>query len=281
MYYRAPWGVVGEPSDIMVFLKAYFDESGKVNDHDIASFCGFVATEDEWKIFERRWGNARVYSELRDVFKAPNAIRYRRAFSKNIPAQTAEERVLALTPFTRAIRDSVRFGVAVTIDCRAFKALPREDRAMLKEEPHYLAFRMALLIILQHAEYLFQGDDDIRIALSCDEEERTSFECLRIFIDLRRRFPLFRKRFVSLEFADDTMIEPLQAADFIASIARLESAHKFHGKPFDMRGLYDLLCVTEQDRPIGSKFMGAEVLSGYVNAEREDRKKKKPVARKV
>jgi len=43
MYLDPFIGFIGS-GQFMVFLQSFFDESGKVGQHGIVSFCGFVAT---------------------------------------------------------------------------------------------------------------------------------------------------------------------------------------------------------------------------------------------
>jgi hypothetical protein len=90
-----------------------------------------------------------------------------------------------------------------------------------------------------------------------------------------------RKRFVSIAFGDDKAFFQLQAADLLASLARQESAQRFHSAAFDMKPLYDLMFTDDsQLTPIASKFMDGTLLSGAARAAREERKTKKPAARK-
>jgi hypothetical protein len=178
---------------------------------------------------------AATYKELRGPLKATDAFRYRRALSPKIPEQTADERADALALFVNAILDNVAFGVAIAIDCRAFRNLPESDRVILNNDPHYCAFQQALAYIKRCAEERFQFvDPDIELGLCCDEEERTSIDCLKLFISIRRNFPDVRNRFVSIAFADDRFFPQIQAADLLASVARQQAAYQFHGAPFDM-----------------------------------------------
>jgi hypothetical protein len=273
---------VFEIGNLMLFLQSYFDESGKAADHNIASFCGFVATSDQWREFVHLWGRVTTLAEIQKPLKATEILKYRRALSPKIPVQTATQRIEALAPFVTAIRKSLGFGVAVAIDCRAFRNLPESDRAILKGEPHYWAFRMALLLIKQYAEHIYQFDPDIKVALCCDEEERYSVECLKLFINIRRTIPEMRERFTSIAFADDRYFPQLQAADIIASLARQEADRRFHNKPFDMKGMYDLLAEPNPAAmlaPVGFKFMDGDLLSGAARAEREGRSARKTKSR--
>jgi hypothetical protein len=120
----------------MVFLQAYFDESGKPLDHDVVSFCGFVATPEQWRRCCDAWGAILSNTGLTEL-KAARVLRHRSDLSPKLPAHGVEARTEALTPFVQAIRESVSFGVAVTIDCKAFRELPAVDRRALGRQPQY------------------------------------------------------------------------------------------------------------------------------------------------
>jgi len=259
----------------MLFLQAYFDESGKVHDHDVASFCGFAATSHEWSDFTREWLNSIMHKELHGPLKAADAFRYRRSLSQKIPKQTADERADTLSPFVGAILNNVSFGVAIAIDCRAFRNLPESDRHLLKDDPHYWAFQQALLYIKRCAEDRFQNiDPDIQLGLCCDEEERTSVDCLKLFINIRRTYPEMRKRFVSIGFADDKYFPQIQAADLLSSVARQQAGQQFHGAPFDMRKMYQMFSAPSTGStpaPVVFNFMDGALLAGIAKAERERR----------
>jgi hypothetical protein len=274
MYLDPFVGFIGS-GKFMVFLQSYFDESGKVAQHDIASFCGFVATSDQWKQCWYAWIELLREMQLKEL-KASDVLRYRRPLSKAVSAIGIDARTSVLTPFVKAIRENVSFGVAVTIDCKAYKQLPEADRAVLRQEPHYWAFQQALVIIKHYAEVGFNSHaPDIQISLSCDEEEKTAIECLKIFINLRMRYPELRERFVGFGIADDKYFPQLQAADFLASLARQAAAQRFHNTPFDMNPLYELLTSpAPKMTPVVSLFMERDLLIGLAKAERQGRKKR-------
>lgn len=274
------FGFVIESSDLVVFLQAYFDESGKGDQQNIASFCGFAAVSESWGRFHEAWMHAVAYKELHGPLKAADVLRYRRALSPKIPAQTPDERADSLAPFVDAILSNVAFGLAIAIDCRAFRSLPESDQAILGHDPHYWAFQQALLCIKRCAEERFQNlDPDIQVGLCCDEEEKTSIDCLRLFINIRRTYPELRKRFVSIGFADDKFFPQIQAADLIASVARQQAEHQFHGTPFDMEKLYEMFATPTYHpgvapAPVVFNFMGSPLIAGIAKAEREGRKRK-------
>lgn len=162
------------------------------------------------------------------------------------------------------------------MDLRAFKALPEADREILKNEPHYQAFRQVLAVILHRSSEYYVRESDIHVSVVCDEEEKYSVECLKIYTKLRLSYPDLRRTFVSIGFGDDKYYSQLQAADFIASVARQAAAHRFHGKAFDMNRLYDLFNDPRpEEAPVFGKFMDAKVLSELAHADREARKKRK------
>jgi hypothetical protein len=277
-----PFGFIAPCGELMIFLQSYFDESGKCASHDdnIISFCGFVSSVDKWRACWDEWDRLLFNYELPEI-KAHHVLRYRRAMTQKMPAIGIDARVEALKPFVDAIRQSIGFGVAVTLDCIAYRNLSEADRNVLGE-PHYWAFRQAFLLIKQWAEHRYvKFMPDVQVSMCCDQEERYSVECLKLFIKLRKEQPEMRKRFVSIAFGDDKAFFQLQAADLLASLARQESAQRFHSAAFDMKPLYDLMFTDDsQLTPIASKFMDGTLLSGAARAAREERKTKKPAARK-
>ena len=258
----------------MIYLQAYFDESGKVHDHDVASFCGFVATNDQWRNCWDNWERLRCASGLSEL-KASQILNHRRDLSSVRSAQGVTARTEALSPFVKEIRKSVSFGVAVAVDCGAFRGLSEADRISLKD-PYYWAFRQALLLIQRCAEQRYPNETDIKFILCCDEEESYAIDCLKIFINLRMVFPDLRKRFVSFGIADDKHFFQLQAADLIASLVRREAECQFYGADFDMKPMYEFLCSKDDPllAPVVVNLMDGNLLAGIALAEREGRQKR-------
>lgn len=269
MSYIDPFGYISLSDELMIYLQAYFDESGKPNDKDIASFCGFIATSKQWESCWDAWERLRLGCGLVEL-KASDILNHTRDLSSTVSAQGVTARTEALYPFIHEVRKAVSFGVGVTIDCRAFRNLPEQDRLTLKN-PHYWAFRYALLIIQRCARERYPNETDFRFVLCCDEEESYAMECLKIFIKLRKQYTEMRKNFVSFGIADDKAFFQLQAADLIASLIRREADRKFNNALFDMKPLYDLMVAKDNPllAPVVPIPMDGALLSGAARAERE------------
>jgi hypothetical protein len=266
--YFDPFGYVSLNGELMIYLQAYFDESGKPHDQDIASFCGFIATVDQWRNCWDAWERLRSDRGLSEL-KASEVLNHSRDLSATVSAQGVTARVKALAPFIHEIRKAVCFGIGVAVDCRAFRALPEQDRLTLKN-PHYWAFQYAILIIQRCARERYPNETDIKFVLCCDEEESYAEACLKMFINLRMRFPEMRRTFVSFGIGDDKCFFQLQAADLIASLVRREADRKFYDAPFDMKPLYDLMLAKDDPllAPVVVMPMDGALLSGAAQAER-------------
>jgi len=276
MPYFDPSGFIYRIGDLMIYLQAHFDESGKVHDQDVASFCGFVASNEQWHQCFEPW-NRLLFANGIAEFKAQKALRYRTELSDKVSAKGVEARISAISPFIREIRKAVGFGIGIAVDCHAFKNLPEADRLTLKD-PHLWAFQAACIRIQRVAEQRYANETDIKFCLCCDEEESYAQKFIRLFTKIRTIHPDMRRQFVSIAFADDKHFFQLQAADLIASLVRQEANHVFHGAPFDMRGLYEVLCADDSSlAPVEIKMLNGELLSGIARAERGGPKKKQRI----
>lgn len=211
-------------------------------------------------------------SGLKDM-KSTELFRYTRPMSPIKAATGIEARVKALAPFLNALRNNLLFGVAAGVDCTAFEALTGDDRALLGRDPHHMAFLQVMVLILHRSREHFPGEQDIHVAVAFDNEDKYSADLLKIFVKLRRDYADFKNFFVSIAFGDDKYYPHLQAADMMAAIARQKAAQLFHGKPFDLHGLYDVL---QSDRdgaaPVYGRFIDSDLLLQCVQAERNARK---------
>jgi hypothetical protein len=265
-----PCGFIEEDSGLMAFLLCYFDESGKFHDKDISTFCGFVARGDGWGRCYDHWTELLFKAGLTEL-KATKVLRYRTPLSSKKPALGIEARTAVLAPFMKLIRQYASFGIGISIDCAAFRSLPEADRNIL-EDPHLWAFRYALLVIAKCARQRFPNETNIKIALNCDDEEANSVKCLKLYTNLRMRYPEIKRDYISIGFGDDKSFFQLQAADMLASLVRQEVELQVNQRPFDMRPMYQAAC--EEDSSLCSVFttpMDAAFLSGIAKAERQSK----------
>jgi hypothetical protein len=255
----------------MVYLQAYFDESGKFKDKDVISFCGFAGTTNGWASQNERWEKLLKLDGMKEL-KARKALRPQSPLSPKFKALGTAARIQALIPFIDVLRYPLEFGISGAIDAKAFRELPADDQALLDNDPHYLAFRKAMAIILHRTDALYPRETDIRIGIVCDEESGYSVECLKIFTNLRSSDSQIRKRFVGIGFADDHYFPQLQGADFLAGIARLEASRRFFNLPFDLQELYDKFAVEIPNAaPVFGSWLGKSALLELVEKRRRDK----------
>jgi len=224
----------------MAILSSYWDESGKFKDHKTISFCGLCLSSGKLEKFHEDWKELLRRNEL-PYLKVSDALNAHHQLSPIIPAQTFRERIDALRPFVSCLTQWFELGVAVGVNVEAFQRSPEHLKRRISggNNPFYLAFRTALI---SFAEYR-QADDSLAIVF--DDDEETAKHCLNFY----RKDTNLRSAFASITFADDKVYRPLQAADLLAGLVRLECASQFCGTPYDYKPLYDYLA---EDRGQGS-----------------------------
>ena len=236
-----------EREPFMAILSAYFDESGKSHEHRVITFCGVCSSPSRIKAFEEQW------DELLRRYGMPClsmkwALRLKRPLSKTVKAHTVRERIEALKPFADCIRQNIELSLAIAVDVEAYANLSVEARKRLggSEDPHYLAFMSGIL-----GPVVYTHNDD-HVSLICDDDEQTALNCYQFYRRIRKLHGLAHEKLVSISFAQDRKFLPLQAADLIASLARLEARLLFEGRPYDYRALFNYL--TAPNAPSGMRW---------------------------
>lgn len=225
----------------MAFLHAYFDESGKQNDHPVVTFTGVCISQSKLKDFDDAWNILLQQYEIRSLHMA-KASRTKEKNGPKMPRhQPIEERIAALKPFSDCINDHFEVGLAQAIDVRGFAGLTEEAKRGLgsPDDPYYIAFLRGVLEVLKYV----QGDD--KISLICDDDESTAWDCYRHYRGIRRAHEGVRRNVVSLTFANDKHFPALQAADMLAFLSRLQAKKEFYGD-FNQFGTLFSHLVTER-----------------------------------
>jgi hypothetical protein len=221
----------------MAILYAYFDESGKQSDHPVVSFTGVCATEskipafnDAWKALLRQYGITSLHMMKAGRLKE-------KVGEKMLRGQTAKERTDALKPFADCINDHLEYGFIQAWDVKGFQAISLEARRKLGsvDDPYFLAFARGI------AELIDYVHDDDKIALVCDDDKATAWDCYRHYRGMQAADSDIRKKIVSLGFADDEHFPALQAADMLAYLSRLEAKRCFFRDHYTFPVLFDYL----------------------------------------
>lgn len=208
----------------MSVLHCYLDESGKFHDHSIVSLCGFVGKREQLLDFQIGWEDL-LRSYGMPSFKMAKAVRFTQPLGKRRPATGLENRKAALSNFIECITDNLHVGVYVAVDVSGFQSLSEAQKKTMGDEPPYLAFVRVMAEIVNYYK-----DPDFQLSVVCDDEQSYSPECYAILNKIRAKNSDYRRKIVSLCFADDKAFVGLQAADMFAYLTRCEAEHQLLGK---------------------------------------------------
>ena len=142
-------------------------------------------------------------------------------------------RLHALMPFAECIRKHLQNVIGVAVDVKAFNESPSHLRQLWTDDPISMAFTRSLLAII---EPLAPSDN---ISVICDDEEHTALPMYKLYRQVKLVYADARRRLASLSFADDEVFYALQAADFVASLLRLEAKSKFSGEEHQWHPLWE------------------------------------------
>lgn len=230
----------------MTELVACFDESGKFQDHEVVSFCGFVDTKQAFSEFERNW---RYWLRKRglDYLHFKEVDRYIEPLSPREPALGLKARHNAIAPFVRTLRYKLRLAVGISIDVAGFGKAPPKIREGLGSDPHYLAFVKSILVMLNHSSIR-----EYSITLICDDDKEKAAIAAHFLETMKTKDDRVKR--IEICFRDDQEFPGLQAADLLAYLSRRESCKRFLGKPYAFDRLYGDLRTVESGQRL--RFRG-------------------------
>ena len=231
------------PEPLMAIFQAYFDESGKFKDKQIVSFCGLVSTVARIMEFEVEWKRLLRSYGMKDL-SMKRALKHTIALGQNVAAKTAKERNNAFQPFADCIRRHFELGVAIVVDVAAYDKWPvhlKQKFAGGSPNPHYFSFINALVCCSK-----FMRDED-RMSLICDDDKETAMNCYGLYGRARFLNPDIKKSLVAITFAEDSEFVPLQGADFLASLCRLEARRRMHKEYYEYMPSFTRLTGKTED----------------------------------
>src|ERR1700730_4447240 len=130
----AGWGCFLTPSPMgflkslerrpfLAILHAYFDESGKQNDHPAVTFTGVCVSDSRLSAFDDAWNTLLRQYGIKALHMA-KASRLKEMNGPKMPRhQPIEERIEALKPFSDCINTHLEVGVSQAIDVKGFGQL--------------------------------------------------------------------------------------------------------------------------------------------------------------
>lgn len=220
----------------MAIFQCYFDESGKFKDHQVISLCGLCAPASRVQEFEEEWKQLLRSSGINSL-SMKRALRRTRRLSNCIDEQTAQERTEVLKPFASCIRKYFEIGVAIAVDVEAYHKLSVAAKKKVggSDDPFYMAF---LCAVMAPSKRLREED---HVSITCDDDQETAWNCYKAYRAVKKHESLLHNRLVALTFANDEKFVPLQAADMLASLVRLEARRRFRREYYEWVPLFDEL----------------------------------------
>ena len=154
--------------------------------------------------------------------------------------QTADERMKALEPFADCINEHMEVGMIQAWDVQGFHAMSKTARKKLGsvDDPYFLAFVRGIAELIDYIQV------DERLALVCDDDRSTAWDCYRHYRGIKAADDEVRTKVVSLGFADHDYFPALQAAEMVAYLSRLEAKHNFYRIPYSFPKLFDYLTTS-------------------------------------
>ena len=225
---------------IMAIMSFYCDESGKFHDKKVVSFCGVSGIPDTIHRFEEKWQELLRRHEL-SYLKMSEALNSNLPLSAKIPSQTIAQRIEALKPFAACIGENFEHAIAMCVGVEAFSRTKEHVKNQIAggKNPFYFSFLNVMLACIQRA-----GGNSV--SLICDDDQETAKNCLYLYRkvkNLGREKEEFRPlaSLSAITFADDAIFSPLQAADMVSGLFRLEGGSRLLNEKYDYLRLLEYM----------------------------------------
>lgn len=205
----------------MAIFQAYFDESGKHQDHKVVAFCGFLS--EDWTDFNNEWNYLLRKNKIKALHFTADSFKAR------------AEKLKLYRQFIRVISKTVQHGFGYCVDVPGFNAT-KHVKGGYKDDAHYCAFSSVIRDVVRYVQTA-QGS---QVAIICDDDAAKACICYKMYDRIRQnnQQPENRKILKSIAFADDDAYPQLQPADLFSWVSRAECLHRFHGENFSLRELY-------------------------------------------
>jgi len=222
---------------------AYFDESGKKSDHPVVTFAGVFAQQEKFEGFNTEWKGLLGQYGIKSIHMK-EVSNLKKAVGSMGAGQTFLKRINSLVPFADCINQHLELGLIQAWDVKGFLAMDQKVKKGLgnPSDPYYLAFARA---IAELVDYVGPNDE---LKLVCDHDSETASECDLHYKAICAIDEEISRKVVSLSFADDELVPPLQAADMVAYLSRREARFMFYGEDYGFRPLFDYLT---KKQPLG------------------------------
>lgn len=213
-------GLMALPSDgDKCMYHATFDDFGTCELDGIRGFAGYVATDQQWRDFNRHWDGALAEIQMDFLHTAEYLNTFTLIGDK---PKTDEDDYLILSPFINVVRTHIinpgGFGVIIVTECAGYDALSKGEKAYIRK-PLINSFESFIGIICSQVSPSLGRHNPIAFQVDETDVAETTVDLLRTFIALKKQNDLYRKSLGGICFVDDKMHRPAQAADMLANLA--------------------------------------------------------------
>ena len=209
-----------------LMIACYLDDSSDLKRERALCAAGFLQRTRDWLDFNHKW-NQQLKRFGIAYFKASECISLTGEFAKfraNAKLISSDDRKTASEIRSLLIDTIIEAhleGVAVSILLADFWELQKEDaraRKIFSSDPMFIAYQGVMFESAKRMAVTFPTE---RVAFVCDSQDRAAFAeaCYRAFTE---KNPMTARFMGSIDHADDKAIPALQAADLLASEARLQ-----------------------------------------------------------
>jgi hypothetical protein len=227
------------PNDLVL---AAFDESGKLSDTQFVVFGGSVATPASWEVICEKW-NETIKPKGIPCLSMKEAMHFHGPFATW--AGRHKERDALLLRLAEMAQPLIAFHISTPMASAHFRSLPNAIRRSLKN-PQYCGFEGCMRSVINAVK-----NPNMRVSLCCDSTDEFSVECLKLYLEIRRREPVLKAKCVSIIFAEDEHYPPLQLADMVAYCIRQD----YTRQTVQPEPIIDaLLAIFRRDGSIPSSF---------------------------
>jgi hypothetical protein len=200
----------------LMLMGAYFDDSfqGK-HDQQVMALVGFVSTQERWEGFEREWKTLLLdpFSLARFRMSDCEARPPRGAFKHLTVAQCEQVKNIAMPIIGQWINDGMGCALVINDFKAAIKGASKKRHPYIRNQYAFCFFSTM--------EHLIRRSNK---GLASDDKIAAYFDRGSIG-KVARNWNLFKNtldpknRVIGVQFDDDTLVTPLQAADTMAYLA--------------------------------------------------------------
>jgi hypothetical protein len=207
----------------MAQVQFHCDESGKFQNSDFVSFCGFLGGPNHWKELRDDLFALRLSLQVPPIHVSailhPTEKNGWLDVKNKWGAEWDEKKEKMLDDFAAIIEKTKIVCVGAVVDSGAYKSLNiPKVKENWSNDPHYLAFSYTVIGTLGKVDWA--GDPRATLGLIVDDDEEKAIPCYYLLKRLKEVHPQAKQRISGICFGDDSLYPGIQAADFIAHEAR-------------------------------------------------------------